>query len=424
MKELVHLELVHYPSSLNTSTSTNTSTTTPQQSKKVHFPAFNGSALQPPSDVIEGSDQLREDCIQQLTTVVQESHKLHTAANKANANKDRAKDTSILHHLVQYLKTDFVTYHHAQACANSFPSKSYPKARVAKAANAYVQDLTRILQPSSSTSKPCSWEFRLADLAAQHIRYWLRTLLNPIPDRAPSGGPPGNKNWRYRVCDIVALRVQVEGEESTAVEDGSLSSLVSDALSFLYEFFGTHKLKDLEDFEASPSPGSSRLPKEFCTSPLSLKQLFIAPEQWLVLEEEMTTATRFIAAMNAVQFLNDLFAIIVSEPKYQKLWKQWVQESAARLSLVDNSSLHSEDLHLVLLHVPLDQILQVLESISQRHAITYQQCQQRLDDMSQRFLFGKKSKRKKRHQPYLERLEGSYLETMEKIQFPRPIRIK
>lgn len=397
MKELVHLELVHYPSSPNT--------TTPQ-SKKVHFPAYNGSALQPPSDVIEGSDQLRDDCIQQLTTVVQESHKLHTAANAA-------KD--ILHQLVQYLKTDFVTYHHAQACANSFPSKSYPKARVAKAAKAYVQDLTRILQPSS-TSKPCSWEFRLGDLAAQHIRYWLRTLLNPIPDRAPSG-PPGNKNWRYRVCDIVALQVE-EGEESTAVEDGSLSSLVSDALSFLYEFFGTHKF---EDFEASP--GSSRLPEEFCTSPLSLKQLFIAPEQWQVLEEEMTTATRFIAAMNAVQFLNDLFAIIVSEPKYQKLWKQWVQESAARLSLVDTSSLHSEDLHLVLLHVPLEQILQVLKTISQRHAITYQQCQQRLDDMSQRFLFGKKSKRKKRHQPYLERLEGSYLETMEKIQFPRPIRI-
>lgn len=396
MKEVVHLELVHNPSLC--------------KKKVVHFPAFNGSALQPPSDVIEGSDQLREECIQQLTTVVQESHKLHTAATTSPSSPAK----TILQQLVHYLKTDFVANSHAQACAHSFPSKSYPPARVAKAAKAYVQDLTRILHTDSEHNiKPCSWEFRLADLAAQHIRYWLRTLLNPIPDRAPATFH--NKNWRHRVCDIVALQVN-EGEESTAVEDGSLSSLVSDALSFLYEFFGTHRLQDFAH--------SDRLPDEFCSSTLSLKQLYIAPEQWLGLEQEMTTATCFLAAMNGVQFLRDLFAIIESETKYHKLWKQWVQESAVRLSLADSSSLQSEDFHLVLLKAPLEDILPVLENMSQKHALQYGECQHRLKDMSQRFLFGKKSKRKKRHQPYLERLEGSYLETLEKIQFPRAIRTK
>jgi hypothetical protein len=391
LTSLVDLELAHFANASQQQLS--------KKTRKVHFPAFNGSALQPPSDVIEGSDQLRENCIRQLSNVVD--------YKKAIAKQENQK--AVLEKVIQYLTQDFQNEGHILACSNSFPSESYhPPARVAKAAESYAHDLRLTL--SQNQGLPCSWECRLADNCAQQIRYWLRTILNPIPDRAPSYHH--SKNWNFRVCDIVVLQVS-EGEESTVVEDGSLSSLVSDATSFLYAFFGTH---DLDAF-VSPFPlPEEKTPTEFYSTHISLKQRFISNEEWNDLEKNIQRATEFLAAMNGARFLRDLFDIVSRKPKYNGLWKQCIQESAKRLPIF---GAQLEDVHLVLLQYSLEDWMPILKSLLRDMESKRLDCVLALERVEATLLLGKKSsKYKKRHIQNLRRIETQYLETMEQIAFP------
>lgn len=464
LKELVQLELVQYQSMSMVAKraegewSTISSSDTRQKSHRVHFPAFDGSALQPPSDVIEGSDRVREESIEQLTKVVKSSKSLFgrlAAAEDCQSESETKFDSrrmaiSVLQKMVQYIQTDFVTHGHATPCSRSFPLKSHTFSRVAKAAQSYAHDLSHVLRNSCSEGTPdcltfprssadisiasrisqssrCGpWECRLADNAGQQIRYWLRTLLNPIPDRAPpksSSNSAKAKQWRCRICDIVVLCVE-DAEQSMAVEDGSMSSLVSDALSFLYALFGVSSWKQFVakgESGAHDSTEKSRHP--YFSSTITLKQNAILPYQWTALEEELIAATEFLAAMNGVRFLHELFSILVKEPKYHKVWKKTIQEFAGTLALVDKTCIQQEDVQLLLLRSPIAEILGVLERISEQHSYQYLQCQNQLKDFSKRFAFGKKSKRKKRHQPHLGYLETAYEETMEKINFPRAMRL-
>jgi hypothetical protein len=55
---------------------------------------------------------------------------------------------------------------------------------VEKAAASYAQDFERIIGNGDDLAK-LFWNCRLADASAQQICYWLQTVLNPVPDRAP-----------------------------------------------------------------------------------------------------------------------------------------------------------------------------------------------------------------------------------------------
>ncbi|CAJ1956123.1 unnamed protein product [Cylindrotheca closterium] len=469
LNELVQLELVQYQSmsmaketSDAASNSSSSLSDDKEGSHRVHFPAFDGSALQPPSDVIVGSDRVREESIEQLTKVVMSSQSLFGSLIDAEDPPSESSATkfdvgrmaiTVLQSLVHYLQTDFVTHGHAVPCSWSFPLQSHTVSRVEKAAQSYAHDLSHVLRNSRteetptcltfpnpshdvsiayrmSQSRGCGpWECRLADTAGQQIRYWLRTLLNPIPDRAPPKSASNcakAKQWRRRICDIVALCVE-DAEQSMAVEDGSMSSLVSDALSFLHALFGASSWEDFiaegDDGLGVPDGTNTIRGDVFFSSTISLRQNFIQEHQWNDLEDELIAATEFLAAMNGVRFLYELFSILVKEPKYYKVWKKTIQELAGTLALVDQACIQEEDVQLLLLRTPLEEILIVLEKISQQHSTKYTQCQKQLKEFSKRFAFGKKSKRKKRHQPDLSYLETAYEETMEKINFPRAMRL-
>jgi len=52
-------------------------------------------------------------------------------------------------------------------------------------------------------SHPLSWECRLANTSAQLVRYWLRTILNPIPGRADYENK--TDQWSSRLYDYIIL---------------------------------------------------------------------------------------------------------------------------------------------------------------------------------------------------------------------------
>ena len=363
LRALVELELSYFQTKGNSKADKKT---------KVYFPAFNGSALQPPSDVLQGSHETRERLIQKLTNVVKTINL-------------QPHPKSLLEDLKRYLD-DFSQNRyrsHALVCAESLTltsdnKRTYPFQRVQKVAAAYSKDFGCLLEPKE-VSQTTSWECQLADQSAQQIRYWLRTILNPIPDRSPTYEDDA---WNSRVSEIVLL--QMEGEiENTAVEDGSLSSLVSDSLSFLYALFDNDNHLDQysrillqHTFVAKDFEG----PAFF-----KISNSNITANQWKDLSTYMDHATKFLAAMNGAQFLYDLLTIIQNEPKYLELWNRHVLSTAAGLR---RKVLLPEDAHLCLLQYPMAKLLNELELLLQIAQQPKQSCKSALDEWCKRLFFG------------------------------------
>jgi hypothetical protein len=333
---------------------------------------------------------------------------------QAIGDLDMETGSGCLHDLVQYLKRDFCV-HHSELCAQSLSNGhyEYPFQRVQKAAASYVQDFERIIgQSNNSEPSELSWDRRLADATSQCVRYWLRTILNPVPDRAPETN--AKTQWKCRVSEIVLLEQPADGSK-VAVDDCSLSSLVSDALSHVYNYFG-----------ADPNLWQTKLtmPSTFCQSERCLRGigkwgLTFTEEDWHIIGCQLEVATGYLAAVNGAQFLHQLLSIIASQRHhYLSSWTKTVQEWAFLLNHCQ-SSLQSQDAHLILLGLSPQVLLQNLQDLIQRED-RKAACLSGLRGLANRFGFGSKHKvaRKRSYQPHLGHLEHFWEQAMETVVFP------
>eukprot|EP00934_Nitzschia_sp_Nitz4_P000181 Nitzschia sp. Nitz4//scaffold52_size167869//138678//141366//NITZ4_002292-RA/size167869-processed-gene-0.142-mRNA-1//1//CDS//3329554083//181//frame0 len=456
---LVQLELVLLASDSNRgSDSRKVKRASKQATTRVHFAAFDGSALQPPSDVLEGSHQHQEATIEGLTNVLRVIDTLTTS----DTNQFQAA-TNKLSQLIDYLSGDLFMSEHAQLCADvlslhSGSNKSmgplfYPVKRVLRAASSYLDDFRLLLANWQTTltnqanlelsviPPSMSWHIRLSDAISQLVRYWLRTQLNPVPDRAPAHC--SSQEWMQRVSDIVSLAVEANVGPSliaNAIDDGSLSSLVSNATSHIFEYFGPNLELWKEKMESTPSyflegsrlaiagiapsKGERSSNKRRRSGP-SLTEY--SDEEWHSVEGELEIATSFLAAVQGAAFLRELLSVIVEhpDPVYCNAWQDTIQAAAKHLEETPAKvALHSQDSHLVLLQHSPDVLLSTLPGIidmDKRDA-----CQLALQQFAKRFLMkhaglrmdAKMTRRKRSYQPYVGNLEYTYELAISKTAFP------
>lgn len=393
------------------------------RNRRVAFCAYDGSALQPPSDVIEDSHAHKQAELDGLAKVMRCLSELQNSIDMQDA-------LSLFRQLVEYLEYVFPASGHAVACAHSLSYRfmDFPIPRILKAAERYAKDLHQLTQGAWKT-RPLTWQCRLADASAQMVRYWLRTELNPVPDRAPC--EEYSKQWNLRVCDLILLEAPkgVIGDSiETAIDDGCLSSLVSNAASHICYAFGCNWQDWKLNMEQVPENfyGETDLTRKGIASSTSnrrrsgvtLRQY--TEDDWYQAGERLEEATSFLAAVNGAQFLYDLLTIVIEYPDHEQSWKNTIQESATRLDSVQGVGLQEQDRHLTLLrYAPRDlreQLPLLIHHTKQRAA------QEFLQHLAEKCLLGQtdaNAKRRKRaYQPDLASLEASWEWCMGRIHFP------
>jgi hypothetical protein len=414
--------------------------------QRVHFAAFDGSALQPPSDVMEDSHSHEQAAIDGLSQVLQAVEELKKEDGDSTSTTPASQE--LLRELVDYLEGPFLVDNHAPVCAQSLSTRfvEYAQPRVEKAAKRYANDLRQLLvvdEDSNNSSnksrrrrRPLSWHCRLADAAAQLVRYWLRTKLNPVPDRAPF--ERYSDGWNTRVCDLVSMEAEADnGGITTAVDDGSLSSLVSNAASHICYYFGndwqhwkcrvdatpTDFLAVSELCQTGIAPASLGTPsKKRRQSGPVLKEWSI--QDWQQVGQQVELATGFLAAVNGAKFLYELLTIVVLYPEVEASWERTIQSSAERLGHCcgdeDDTAVQDSDVHLLLLRFSPTTLLQQLPILI--HWTRKQACELFLQQqLPKKFLFGsdvKKTRRKRAYQPHVGLLEQRFEQAMSKVAFP------
>ena len=393
------------------------------RSRRVAFCAYDGSALQPPSDVIENSHAHKHAELYCLATVMGRLQELQ--------EKQQATVTGDLFlQLYIYLRDVFPSSGHALICAESLSYRhmDFPIRRVFKAAEQYSLDIQQ-LTVNDWWKTPLTWQRRLADASAQMVRYWLRTELNPVPDRAPS--QHYSQQWNLRVCDLVILQPPDGVGMGAVVDDGSLSSLVSNAASHISFSFGCDWKSwksnmalipdnfsgDAELVHKGIAPSSSTANRR--RSGILLRQY--SSNDWYQAGVLLENATSFLAAVNGAQFLYEILSIVVQHPEHEKSWIDTIQQSALRLSMISSESLQEQDRHLILLcHSPralLEQLPLLIHHSKKRAA------QEFLEQLAEKCLFGRTdaaSKRRKRaYQSDLDSLEISWQWCNSHIHFPK-----
>ncbi len=396
------------------------------KSRRVHFAAFDGSALQPPSDVMEHSHVHNQAAIDGLVTVLESVDTLR--------NTSGIESRQLLKSLVDYLTATFDKHGHSFLCAQSMSNAEmkFPVQRVHKAAARYSADFQQLLSDSwwnKLEDFPLSWNCRLADATAQLVRYWLRTELNPVPDRAAS--QKYSKKWNNRVYNILTLEKASQSTETdTIVNDGSLSSLVSNAASHVCCYFGN----DWKEWKASvdATPLDFFELTELCqkgiapASPSKHRRRsgpmlnFYTADDWERITHHIEVATTFLAAVNRAKFLYDLLTIVSQHSEHQASWHKTIQQSAQKLERCGRDSLLKDDIHLLLLRwsplTLLDQLPILIDWKRKRS------CEKFLEEIPNKFLLGKidakKTRRKKAYEPYIGVFEGVYERGMSKVAFP------
>ncbi|KAG7375051.1 hypothetical protein IV203_014146 [Nitzschia inconspicua] len=465
--------------------------------KRVHFAAFDGSTLRPPTDVMEGSQHQQEICIRCLRIVLDTVNDMASALyderhHRTDQNDGQNGILAALQDLVSYLDQDFRLQYHDKTCAQSILISSssgniwYPTRRIEKAAALYSRDLESVIHvlefanssrlssinaiSSLSDSSPCtpcpllSWECRLADVSSQLVRYWLRTLLNPVPGRA--NAKDKTERWTSRIAEIVTLVENTEksflGEissnsdndadsavSSTAVEDGSLSSLLSDALSHVYDYLGgipfeNGRVETIGLVSASGEvwrerlllvmPTDKCLSSELCSRGIGTGRNaapFLSDQQWKQVGEELQVASDFVAFYHRVVFLEQLLSILLRAGDWASHWEETVQTAARGLIDLESKQLprsndcgtailQQEDAHLVLLGIPLRELLcRIQVGLMPLASERYHLVKSNLQKTVAAFRFGKSNtKHKKLYQPRLGELEDYWNELLHGIVFP------
>jgi len=420
--------------------------------RKVMFQTFDtmdGSAvLCPPTDTLEGSHQEHEQCIQRLKKVVQSVQDL------GRWTISDVKTT--LQSFATYLDVSFKLRYHDKICALTLPSiggmRSYPTSRISKAAAAYSRDVESLLahlspiesmaalthqsinvsQSSPPPSPPLVWEERLGDASAQLTRYWLRTLTNSVPERYEKNRS-NSRAWKRRLDDLIQMRERPGKEE----DEDPTSSLVSNALSHIYQYLGANpsewqkRLSDhLAAFSSSDknSSFSDVCNSEICQTGVGKGRKPAQPlsdAEWSHVEESFESASSLVACYNRAVFIHQLLSI-VSDLKLKNHWAKTVQSASRHLTDLsardsdllasDMAILQPEDAHLSLLGWDVEVLQKSLQDVLiEPLSDEIGQIEKNLVSSASAFRLGgkKKSKHFTAHLPKVGELEEHWVEHLE-----------
>jgi hypothetical protein len=363
--------------------------------RKVHFSGFDGASTKPPSDVILGSSDHQQDCIGKL------QHVLHETKSLESSQEQQQQVQQPLVCLLSFLESLDTDNDHAMAmlmaCAQSISSSSsstqnyeYQPSRVRTAADFYVHDLqilqSRLWNPINirQPQPPLYLEQQLVDTCGQVIRYLLRTMLNPVPYRAYWD----EKLDTVRISDLIQMTSSID---STAVEDGSMSSLFSYALRHIYEVFGStdaEQIRPVPDLFCHTGAcwrglGTRHFPAEYTT------------EDWEEITSSLWQASLFLAAYNGAKFLHQLLDISTVSQQLENgngtsTFYSWPTLQHYAQVLHDHSPVAtaSEDVHLAFLHSSLKSLKNQLAILLQVLDEQAGDCQESLDGMVRRLQLG------------------------------------
>ena len=211
-------------------------------------------------------------------------------------------------------------------------------------------------------SCPLSWECRLANASAQLVRYWLRTLLNPIPGRADE--ETKTDQWNSRLYTHITLTEEDssgggDGDGNISSDDDdisirtldedNLSSLLSNALQHVHTYLGI-------DSTTTTTTGAAMLswkdrllqvlPDESCCdTPVCREGLgsgrhptYITEDNWEDVQQHLTMASDFCAFHRRALFIESLLSI-VSKMNWDDHWSNTVQAAAKKLVRLDKNSI-------------------------------------------------------------------------------------
>jgi hypothetical protein len=345
-----------------------------------------------------------------------------TATTTTATNGSRSP-TVILQDIISYLDNEFLLNGHDTTCVESIMEMNYqsiPIRRIEKAAIAYSRDLQSLINPNgkfikktfaiacaknadgghdfdddnnadadsdavgnvdtSTTiivpirtettdvfvrSRPLSWECRLANTSAQLVRYWLRTLLNPIPGRADF--ETKTDQWSSRLYDYVILKEDdssgggdggnINGDDDDSsietIDEDNLSSLLSNALGHVYMYLG---YLGIDSTITTPTSAAAMfswkdrllqvLPDESCCdTPVCREGLgsgrhptYITEDDWEDVEHHLTMASDFCAFHRRALFIESLLSI-VTKMNWDDHWSNTVQAAAKKLVRLDKNSI-------------------------------------------------------------------------------------
>jgi hypothetical protein len=471
--------------------------------RRVQFAAFDDTAvIRAPSDVLEGSYKPQENCVNALLSVLDAVENIFPKASTSSptpsqpeieAQSTTSDATAIVRDFIFYLDNEFISQCHDTICVESLMSiekQNIPVGRVEKAAVAYSRELNSLINPKGKTmkrhlavalaneerigdnglvvhlsvetidvfvrSRPLTWECRLANTSAQLVRYWLRTILNPIPER--SDVDTKTDQWNSRLYDFVQLTEVPEEEENNikvnvrsnfeyegdadrsistdgddcsgeVYDDDKVSSLLSNAVAHLHAYLDLGSAPETLSEQVMGVSWNDRfekaIPDETCCATTvcseglgtARKPVCLMEDDWQELREELERASDFCAFHRRALFIERLLSI-VEELNWVDHWTNTVQAAAEKLLRMKEKNSDDSDAlgrvvqpadeHLVILGMPLKELLNRLRTeILPVSCQRYEVCRVNLRRTEKNFRLGlSMTKRKKKWQPNIGELEA------------------
>jgi hypothetical protein len=304
--------------------------------RRVAFCGWDGSAVRPPVDRIDGSDSHMAKTVDALAEVV------HIYADLTPA------DAPSLRRFVRNLHDGNGLLVTASACSIGQDDK-FLQARIRDAVKFHREDMITILfrldLSWNGSFQTLHVERQLAVRLAQSIRFQLRNLLNPAPPRfSPSDIHYAERSQAFsQVPALVDLVSELPPEKITdAVKEKNLATLVSQALETVYAFLGDAILRQtLADESTAAWSGTSTVQLQDLLDRPRTRRSPPTPELIESLKQHVTKSSRFLACRNAAQFLVDLFRLDLVGPEI--LRRGGIDRLETYASLMWTAQLHLQD---------------------------------------------------------------------------------
>jgi len=290
-------------------------------------------------------------------------------------------------------------------CARSMPFEWDPN-RFRKAARLYRQDVDNIClcldQQKQGKKAKALHEFdvklsiqkKLAESLGRSIRYHLRRLFNPVYGpvtvcetfEEQKKGNDDNDVFKRpsNMSQILQMRLPdwYSSGDTTAVADGSVSSVLNVALETIVNYFGVDMFLAGKEF-ILPS-----IPKSFCSSAAAKQGLQNKSDGMSISVDEVDSivtdtvdAQRFLAAAKACKFIKDLFMWPGVEEEVVRLggWTL-VEERASEFESHHLDRFSQNDAHLVVLK-SIPELLKRVDQCWSHLKDAAQDCTDALDDL-------------------------------------------
>jgi hypothetical protein len=304
--------------------------------RRVAFCGWDGSAVPPPVDRVDGSDSHMTRAVDALATVVHKYSELTKA------------DAPSLRRFVRTLQAENEKIA-TEAARSIGQNDRFLQPRIRDAIKFHQEDMTNTLLRLdlswNGSFRTLNVEKQLAFWLAQSIRFQLRILLNAAPPRfSPSDVHYEERSQAFsQVPVLVDLVSELSPKTiSDAVTEKNLATLVSQALETVYAFLGDAILRQTlaDESAASPSGASTTYLREYLDRPRSRRSP-PTPELIESMKRHVTASAQFLACRNAAQFLVDLFRLDLVGPEITR--RGGIERLEKYAGLMWTSQLHLQD---------------------------------------------------------------------------------